>query len=108
VRGFARRVLEDHGYRVLDFGDPVAALEASTSDPTGFDALITDVVMPTMSGPDLAGRIATLRPDVPVLFMSGYEAGALPVGAPVPLAKPFGADDLAAAVGVMFGSRRSG
>jgi hypothetical protein len=42
---------------------------------------------------------------MPVLLISGYEAGALPVGAPAPLAKPFGASDLATAVGAMFGRK---
>jgi two-component system cell cycle sensor histidine kinase/response regulator CckA len=106
VRLFAQRVLENNGYRVLAFVDPGGALEAAMSDPDGFDALVTDIVMPTMSGPALAERIASFRHELPVLFMSGYEAGALPVGSPAPLAKPFGAGDLAAAVGAMFG--RSG
>jgi CheY-like chemotaxis protein len=105
VRVFAQRVLENHGYKVRAFGDPGAALEAATSDPNGFAALVTDIVMPTMSGPALAEKITTLRPDLPVLFMSGYEAGALPTGAPVPLSKPFGAGELARAVGAMFGRK---
>jgi two-component system cell cycle sensor histidine kinase/response regulator CckA len=103
VRVFAQRVLEHHGYKVRAFGDPSAALEAATGDPDGVDALVTDIVMPTMSGPALAEKMATLRPGLPVLFMSGYEADALPVGAPVPLAKPFGAGELAKAVGMLFG-----
>ena len=76
-------MLENHDYKVRAFGDPGAALEAATEDPDCFDALVTDVVMPTTSGPALAEKISTLRPDLPVLFMSGYEAGALLAGAPV-------------------------
>ena len=103
VRQFAQRVLQGHGYRVHAFGDPVAALEAATRDPGSYDALVTDVVMPALRGPALAERILAVRPDLPVLFMSGYEAGELPPGAPKPLSKPFTARDLAAAVGAMFG-----
>jgi PAS domain S-box-containing protein len=103
VRLFAQRVLQQHGYLVLAFGDPVVALDAAIRDPTSYDALVTDVIMPVISGPTLAERITASRPELPVLFMSGYEAGALPAGAPPPLAKPFSARDLAVAVGALFG-----
>jgi hypothetical protein len=103
VRLFVERVLQENGYRVLAFADPGVALNTAMHDPGAFDALVTDVVMPGMSGPALAERIATVRPGLPVLFMSGYESGALPAGAPPPLAKPFSARDLADSVGVLFG-----
>jgi len=105
VRLFAERVLQEHGYRVRAFADPGVALDAVIGDPGAFDALVTDVVMPTMSGPMLAERIAALRPGLPILFMSGYETAALPAGSTPPLAKPFGAYDLADAVGGQFGRR---
>jgi PAS domain S-box-containing protein len=105
VRLFAERVLQECGYRVLSFADPGVALDAAMHDARAFDALVTDVVMPTMSGPTLAERIASVRPGLPVVFMSGYEAGALPAGAPRPLAKPFGARELTDAVGALFGRR---
>jgi CheY-like chemotaxis protein len=103
VRLFAQRVLQGHGYRVLAFGDPREALDFATRDPTLYDAVVTDVVMPAMSGSKLAERIALIRPELPVLFMSGYEAGALPDGAPTPLAKPFSAGELVDAVDNLFG-----
>ena len=103
VRLFAERALNDHGYHVRAFADPGVALDAAIGDPGGFDALVTDVVMPTMSGPMLAERIAAVRPGLPILFMSGYEAGALPPGATALLAKPFSARELADAVDVLFG-----
>jgi CheY-like chemotaxis protein len=108
VRLFAQRVLEDYGYRVLAFGDPGVALDAVMGGQIEFDALVTDVVMPTMSGPTLAERMAAYRPGLPVLFMSGYGGGVLPAGAPTPLAKPFGGRDLADAVGALFGRTPSG
>ena len=103
VRLFAQRVLQERGYRVFAFGDPSLALDFAIRDPTSYDALVTDVIMPTISGSKLAERIALVRPELPVLFMSGYEAGALPDGAPRPLAKPFSAQDLADAVAALFG-----
>jgi PAS domain S-box-containing protein len=103
VRRFAQRALQDHGYHVVAFGDPRLALDVATRDPGAFDALVTDVVMPTMSGPTLAERVVGLRPGLPILFMSGYGGGALPAGAPRILAKPFSAPELADAVGDLFG-----
>jgi signal transduction histidine kinase/CheY-like chemotaxis protein len=103
VRLFAQRVLQNHGYRVLAFGDPRLALDSATGDPSMFDALVTDVVMPTMSGPALAELITDLRPGLPILFMSGYGGNALPAGAPTPLCKPFSAPELTDAVGGLFG-----
>ena len=102
VRLFAQRVLKDCGYRVIAFGDPSLALDFAIRDPNSYDALVTDVIMPAISGSKLAERIALLRPDLPVLFMSGYEAGALPRAAPAPLAKPFSAHDLLDAVAALF------
>ena len=49
VRLFAQRVLQDYGYRVLAFADPGVALDAVIGDPGAFDALVTDVVMPTIA-----------------------------------------------------------
>ena len=103
VRLFAQRVLKDCGYRVIAFGDPSLALLTLVRDPNSCDALVTDVIMPAISGSKLAERIALVRPDLPVLFMSGYEAGALPGAAPPPLAKPFSVQDLIDAVEALFG-----
>jgi signal transduction histidine kinase len=106
VRLFAKRLLEDVGYVVLAFADPNLALDAAIGNPGAFDALVTDVVMPTMSGTTLAERISEVRPGLPILFMSGYVGDVPPPGTPSPLAKPFSASDLASAVGALFG--RSG
>ena len=82
-------------------GDDLFALAARLN--IAYDALVTDVIMPAMSGPTLADRIAVVRSGMPVLFMSGYEADALPAGAPRPLAKPFSGRDLTSAVAALFG-----
>jgi PAS domain S-box-containing protein len=97
VRELTRRILTKGGFSCLDAASPDAALELYRESPGDIDLLLTDVVMPGMSGPELAERIDAL----PVLFMSGYAgdaAGALPDGAPPLLEKPFSADELLAAV----------
>ena len=72
VRKFSALVLARHGYRVLeaDSADRALALLGEFEDP--IHLLLTDVVMPGMSGLDLAMIIATRRPDTKILFMSGY------------------------------------
>jgi PAS domain S-box-containing protein len=71
VRRIAQRVLEADGYTVLSAGDPHEALAlAARRDP--IHVLLTDVVMPGMSGPKLAQRLKVLRPELRVVYMSGY------------------------------------
>ena len=72
VRALTQRVLEAQGYRVLAAADGAAALELASGRDVRVDLLVTDVVMPGMSGPDLARRLRETRPGVPVLYMSGY------------------------------------
>lgn len=71
VRRVARKVLESEGYRVLEAREPGRAL-AFVEAEEPFDLLLTDVVMPLMNGRELAARILGDRPELPVLFMSGY------------------------------------
>ena len=71
VRRLVRRTLEGCGYHILEATDGAAALDIC-GDGTPIALLITDVVMPNMSGRDLAGRLSASRPDLRVLFMSGY------------------------------------
>jgi CheY-like chemotaxis protein len=72
VRRLARASLEMEGYTVLDVAGSVAALEALARHPGVIDLLLTDVVMPGMSGPTLAARVRAARPSIRVLYMSGY------------------------------------
>ena len=73
------------------------------ADPARVDLVLTDVVLPTRTGPELAAELRLVRPDVRVLFMSGYTGGTashpveLPPGTPF-LEKPFSLDRLLHAV----------
>jgi hypothetical protein len=79
VRDVTCHVLEHEGYRVLASGSPQQALELVRERPETLDLMLTDVVMPGMSGTELATRVAALRPGIAVLFMSGYtECQAMP------------------------------
>jgi CheY-like chemotaxis protein/two-component sensor histidine kinase len=67
-----KRVLERLGYRVSGFTEPQEALQAFTAAPGSFDAVITDLSMPGLSGTDFAKQVLQLRADVPVIMTSGY------------------------------------
>ncbi len=103
VRAVVRRVLTQAGYTVTEARDGAEALalvEAAAAEP---DLVLSDVVMPRMDGHALAERLATLRPEVPVLLMSGYvehdaALASLPNLVPRLLAKPFTAAELVATV----------
>ncbi len=77
IRKVARGILQRHGYVVIECRNAGEALLACERHGDAIDLLVTDVVMPQMSGPQLADRLAALRPDMGVLFMSGYTDGAL-------------------------------
>ncbi len=67
-----KRVLEGLGYRVSGFTEPATALAAFAAAPDSYDAIVTDLSMPGLSGTDFARQILQLRPDVPVIMTSGY------------------------------------
>lgn len=72
--GMARvsaRLLETLGYRTTVFDDPREALAAFRASPTGFDAVLTDLSMPQMSGEDFTRELRELRPELPVIVSSG-------------------------------------
>jgi PAS domain S-box-containing protein len=77
VRELASRVLNGHGYLVLEAESGAEALEMCRRHEGPVDVLVTDVVMPGMNGSELASRIANIVPDAAVLFISGYTGGAL-------------------------------
>jgi signal transduction histidine kinase/ActR/RegA family two-component response regulator len=76
VRALTAELLTSYGYRVLSAQNGAAALEISDRFRERIDLVLTDVVMPAMSGPDLVQTLRSKRPDLNVLYMSGY-AGSL-------------------------------
>ena len=72
LRALVVSMLEEHGYVVLPAGTWLAAIALAERHPGPIDLLLTDVVMPGVSGPELALRLRGLRPKLEVLYMSGY------------------------------------
>ncbi|HEX6643935.1 MAG TPA: ATP-binding protein, partial [Gemmatimonadales bacterium] len=96
VRTLASRVLSDAGYGVIRAADGAEAFNV-VNDGERVDLVLTDVVMPRMSGVELADRLAKIRPDLPVVFMSGYTGTELVPGVQAAthfLQKPFAAESL--------------
>jgi two-component system, cell cycle sensor histidine kinase and response regulator CckA len=100
VRQFARRILVEHEYAVIQAGDGVEALELLNTGTTP-DLLLTDIIMPRMNGLMLAEWVAQQRPEIRILYISGYaEASILTAkrsGSTI-LQKPFTAERLIVAV----------
>jgi PAS domain S-box-containing protein len=110
VRDMAARGLEAEGYRVLQARDGAEAVELLGRHDGQVDFVVTDVAMPVLNGRHLAARIAELRPDLPVLFTSGYtddeivRRGLLESGQAF-LQKPFSPSALAQRVRAMLDAR---
>jgi two-component system cell cycle sensor histidine kinase/response regulator CckA len=94
VRSLARRTLELHGYRVVEAADGRAALDLLERLGGGVDLVLSDAVMPELSGRALGEIIGTRWPSIPVIYMSGYpgkevvERGLVSPDAPF-VSKPF-------------------
>jgi PAS domain S-box-containing protein len=99
VRDITVRALARQGYDVLSAANPEEALKRAEAVTGKIHLVVTDVVMPGMSGPDMVGRLLAKRPDVRVLYVSGYNRDNLKQGAPGAehdlLQKPFTPDLLA-------------
>ncbi len=113
VRAIVRRVLSQQGYAVLEASDGREALivagEHASRGAGTIDLVVTDVVMPEMSGRELVGMLAVQHPGSRVLFMSGYtDDEIIRRGLPVPgmafLQKPFTAEQLQTAVRAALGA----
>ncbi len=107
VMSVACQSLRLSGYTVLEARGLQAALEVASKHEARIDLLLTDVVMPNGTGPDLAGMLRDLRPNIAVLFMSGYAADRIDVeiDALSFLAKPFTPDKLDAQVRKVLDSK---
>lgn len=96
-------LLAQLGYEPVGYTDARQAWSALEADPRGFDLLVTDEIMPGLNGTELADRVRRLRPDLPVLLLSGYggpqlEARAREAGVRDVLSKPLQAGTLARAL----------
>jgi len=94
VRSLVETILTADGYKILVANSPVQAVDICGSFSGVIDVLLTDVIMPEMSGPELAEELLMVRPDLKVIYMSGYagehldEEGVNAEGASL-LQKPF-------------------
>jgi PAS domain S-box-containing protein len=99
LRYLARQFLEKQGYRVIEAADGAVAMQIAVAHEGVIHLLLTDVIMPGMNGRELAQRIAEIRPNVKILYMSGYTEnvighnGMLDAGVRL-LQKPFNLRDL--------------
>ncbi len=103
VRAAARRILAAQGYTVLEAFDGAEALALAADHKGTIELLLTDVVMPRKTGPEVAAELLVQRPELKVLYMSGHaDEKILPLALAGPdtafLQKPFSHDNLAAAV----------
>jgi PAS domain S-box-containing protein len=99
LRSIMRELLESYGYVVLEADRADAALDLAANHAGAIDLLLTDVIMPGMRGPELAAWLRERRPDLRVLFMSGYTDEALAAQGAVErgmlfIQKPFSTADL--------------
>jgi len=103
LRYLARQYLEKQGYKVIEAADGAVAMQIAVAHEKVIHLLLTDVIMPGMNGRELAQRISEIRPNVKILYMSGYTEnvighnGMLDVGVRL-LQKPFNLRDLKSTV----------
>ena len=112
VRALAARMLERSGYTVLCARDGNEALALSVATHEHIDVLLSDIVMPVMNGLEVARRLRVQRPDLRVIYMSGYVDDTAVVDAEqfaheTLVAKPFHIDTLTAAVETALASQRT-
>jgi CheY-like chemotaxis protein len=112
VRALTRQVLERQGYTVREARNGLQALRLEQENPGPIDLLVTDVIMPEMDGRELAEQMLARRPDLRVLYVSGYTDNALLSGGaeqeePAFLQKPYSPNDLARKVREVLDSRLS-
>jgi CheY-like chemotaxis protein len=108
VRAVTAEMLEDAGYRVVAAAHGAEGLELAEALEGGLDAVVTDVLMPGMSGPEVVERLRERFPDLRVVFMSGYPdpeaiSAARLSGPTAFVQKPFSIEELARAIRAVLG-----
>jgi two-component system, cell cycle sensor histidine kinase and response regulator CckA len=104
VRTVLTETMAERGYTVLEAGTPDQALELLSHGGHAIQLLVTDLVMPRMNGRQLAEKIRLLRPEIKVLYISGYSDKAAKLDSAF-LKKPFTPDELARAVRAVLDER---
>jgi two-component system cell cycle sensor histidine kinase/response regulator CckA len=110
LRELTVTLLKNEEYKVLEAKDGRDALEIARNYPDAIDLLLTDVIMPRMIGPELASKLTELRPNLKVLYMSGYTANTMmredTVASDAPLLqKPFTRSSLLARIRAVLSSQ---
>jgi two-component system, cell cycle sensor histidine kinase and response regulator CckA len=113
LRRLLRRTLESHGYKVLEAGNGQTALAVGRAYAGKIDAVVTDVVMPSMGGRELVERLRARQPDVRVLYISGHTDDAVVRHGVIDashafLQKPFAPAAFVAKVHELFAQRKPG
>jgi two-component system, cell cycle sensor histidine kinase and response regulator CckA len=75
IREMIRRILTRHGYDVILAATGTEAIEIAADGSVEIDVVITDVVMPGMMGREVSERMSELRPETPLIYVSGYAKG---------------------------------
>ena len=112
VRGMITQMLKAIGYSVIAAATPGEALSLCEKGDTTVDLVITDVVMPVMNGRELRDKLRVVRPEIKVLFVSGYTSnvvvhhGILEEGVHF-LQKPFSMNDLSRKISEALAGKRT-
>lgn len=107
LRELAEEMLVELGYQVVSFGDSEEAMRAFAANPTRFDAVLSDEVMPGFTGTQLTAQMIALRPELPVIIITayggpGFELRAQQAGVRVVLKKPYHQRELAETLSRLF------
>ncbi len=103
IADISKKMLESLGYRVVAKNSAIEALEAFTNNPDNFDLVVTDMIMPKMSGLDLSEKILQVRSNIPIVLCTGFgvninEDKAVRYGVRAFIFKPILRRDMATAV----------
>ena len=108
VRRILAKIMETVPYRVVDAGHPTRACELFDADPSAIDLIVTDLKMPGMSGQQMAAHVWARRPELPVVFITGYSDEAHPHELDGPhsryIEKPFDSETLLEHVAALLAS----